>query len=183
MNRTEDLESAILDALVESFVLNRASLSDEVVFEWDRPGEPPSAAEVEASVADLLERGWLEEMEVVRLTDEGKAEWKRRNPLRERLHTAWFAQGDFVYAPSEEIADRVTRELVEEFGLRQYDPSTKTVEPWTYELDGSGDVIHGVRVEYRREPSLRRALRDVVGAAANVIRLRLWSMRASRRRR
>jgi DNA-binding PadR family transcriptional regulator len=160
----QTLDSAILDSLVESFALNQASLMDDVIFEWDGPSAPPTTAEVAAAVDELLARGWLRETEesdegkrylVVRLTDEGKAEWRRRNPLEQRLDKAWFAQGDFIYAPSEELADRAAKYL-EEFGFGDVDVSAKSIEPWTYELDDSGDVIHGVRVEYPRIRRVRR---------------------------
>ena len=161
----DELHSAILGALVDSFALNRPSLVEEVIFEWDGAGPPPEKADVHRAIDDLLRRTWLGATEesddgrrytVIRLTDEGKAEWRRRNPLEERLEKAWVAQGDVIYAPSEDIADSAARFLYEEIGSADVDLTVKNVEPWTYELDDTGDVINGVRVEF---PAIRRGRR------------------------
>ncbi len=188
---SEELDSAILDALVESFALNRSFLIDEVIFEWDHAGATPSAEEVGAAVDGLLERSWLRETHeqddgerysVIRLTDEGKAEWRRRNPLDERLEKAWFAQGDFIYAPSEEIAENAAKYFREDLGLGHAYVSPKSVVPWTYELEDSGDVIHGVRVEYLAVRGVRELLRELLGTGLILLRLRLAAWRRSPRR-
>lgn len=163
---SETLESAILGALVDSFALRRAALVEDVIFEWTEPGSPPSSEAVNEAVDELFERQWLhetaeaddcaEQFFVLRLTEEGKAEWRRRNPLVDRLDTAWVMQSEFIYAPSEEIADRQARFWYEEIGSGEVDWSKKSIEPWTYELDDTGDVIHGARAVY---PRARRASR------------------------
>jgi|SRR5262245_22945872 len=148
------VESEILDSLVESFALTRPSLVEEVIDEWRSSGAPPSVAIVDAAVGELLARGLLRTEEVsdegasfsvVRLTDKGKTAWRRRNPLEGRLDTAWFADGDFIYAPSEEIARQAARELGSPTGI---EVATRNLESWTYELDDTGDVIEGVRLEW-----------------------------------
>ena len=143
-----------------------------------------------AAIDALAERDWLRETEeesddgerwsVIRLTDEGKAEWRRRNPLEQRLENAWFALGDVIYAPSEAIADRAVRTLFEDIGPPDVDVTVKNVQPWTYELDGSGDVIEGVRVEF---PVPRRLVRLWHGLLSLPLALRIAAYRLLGRRR
>ncbi len=165
-----ELEDAILDTLVDYAPLNREALSLEVIDEWSRDSAIPDAEQVRSSIRDLEERKWLVEREEVLdgerftafwLTDAGKAEWRRRNPLAERLPSACFAEGAgagwVVYAPSEELADRFIMDLSEMPNrLLEVNVSAKTVSAATYTLEETADVIDGVRVEY---PKVRRPLR------------------------
>jgi hypothetical protein len=77
------------------------------------------------------------------ITEDGKAEWRRRHPL-ERDH-AWKAEGDpdgkfrRVWAIDEKLADSVA-------GPPPY--ASREVEPATFELK-TGDVVEGVKITYR----------------------------------
>ena len=192
-----DVEDAILNALVVDVALHRAALVESVVGEWyffappNADQAPPNASVVDVAIRRLQERGWLyerrerydgEEFDLVSLTDAGKAEWRRRNPLEERLESASFSQGAgdhaIIYAPSEEIADRIARdEYGTPFGF-EVDLNVKKVEPSTYTLEGTGDVIAGVRVEHTK---IRRLPRVLTTLWLSPLLLRLWI--ASRRAR
>jgi hypothetical protein len=79
----------------------------------------------------------------VEITDQGKAEWRRRHPLERR--NAWRCEGHpslgamTVWAIDENLADWIA-------GPPTY--ASRHVEPATFELN-TGDVIVGVKGTYR----------------------------------
>jgi hypothetical protein len=173
-----EIQLAILDELIDAST-GREFLPQAVLDEWWANG-PPSLDAISGAIAELERRGFLEEalvsyegeqFAVLKLSAGGRAFWREHNPLAERLSSAWRVEwreagpGSVVYAPNEDIANAAARELHNApFGLFDIDLSHKTVVPATYELEDTGDVIAGVRVEYSKRRWFASVLSGIYGS-------------------
>ena len=178
---SDALRNLILDELVVVLRESRDGLVDEISFECTS-GDPPSREEIQRSIQELESTGLIEQVTETHkdgstsiflvLSAAGKEYWRAQNPLAERLESASYGQpterGFAIFAPSDALADKLAHEwstrTVLPIALIDIDVNDKEVVSATYELEGSGDVIDGVRVEYSRaprSPSLRTRLARV----------------------